>query len=156
MDRLKTLLSFQGRATRLEYWRWFLMSSVLTAGLFVASISIALTEAPGSKILAGVLLAGVPLLLWPGLAVSVRRLHDRNKSGWWAALFWGMPIVANALASGWIRQGGGAIGALLALVTMIVGLWGLVELGFLRGARGLNSYGAEPTTRPRARRVVPA
>ena len=34
------------------------------------------------------------LLLWPCLAVSVKRCHDRNRSGLWLVAFWGPALVS--------------------------------------------------------------
>jgi uncharacterized membrane protein YhaH (DUF805 family) len=63
---------FSGRATRPEYW-WFFLFQV---GVFLVTITI-------WDLLYYV--AFVALLL-PGLAVGARRLHDINKSGWFLAL----------------------------------------------------------------------
>ncbi len=71
-------VNFQGRALRSEYWYWVLFAVLV--GLV-------------SKVLDAVLFGGGPngplnliaslALFLPGLAVSVRRLHDVNRSGWW-------------------------------------------------------------------------
>jgi uncharacterized membrane protein YhaH (DUF805 family) len=57
------------------------------------------------------------LVIWPSLAVSIKRWHDRGKSGWWV---------------------------LIALVPLIGGLWALIETGFLPGTSGTNQYGPDP------------
>lgn len=67
-------VGFSGRASRSEYWFWTLFSilcnvataiidSALTIGFFSIIVSLA--------------------LFLPGLAVSVRRLHDIDRTGWW-------------------------------------------------------------------------
>jgi hypothetical protein len=56
-------------------------------------------------------------LLWPVLAVYVKRCHDRDKSGWWLLL--------------------------LAIPCLGV-LWWLIDLGLLEGTPGPNSYGVSP------------
>jgi uncharacterized membrane protein YhaH (DUF805 family) len=56
-------------------------------------------------------------LLWPSVAIAIKRWHDRGKSGWWMLIFF-VPIV------GWI--------------------WGGIELGFLKGTDGPNEYGPDP------------
>jgi len=72
---------FDGRASRSEYWYWFLFTFVagFAAG-FIAGV-------PGisEDVLAGV--AWLVLLL-PSLAVGVRRLHDMGRSG--GNLFWAL------------------------------------------------------------------
>jgi uncharacterized membrane protein YhaH (DUF805 family) len=60
---------FSGRATRPEFW-WFFLFQVL------ASLGASLI----GEWLNGVV---VLLLLLPGLAVGTRRLHDLGKTGWW-------------------------------------------------------------------------
>ena len=55
---------------------------------------------------------------YPQFAIAVKRLHDRNKSARWLILLF-VPIVG--------------------------ALWMLVELGFLRGTRGINKWGDDPT-----------
>jgi uncharacterized membrane protein YhaH (DUF805 family) len=49
-------------------------------------------------------LFGLATLL-PGLAVSVRRLHDTNRSGWWI-LLWFIPLIGIiVLIVWWVQQG---------------------------------------------------
>jgi len=60
---------FSGRASRSEYW-WFQLFSVL-APVAAGAISLGLGTAVQV------------VLIVPGLATSVRRLHDVGRSGWW-------------------------------------------------------------------------
>ena len=69
---------FRGRARRSEYW-WFVLFFVLVY-LGAALIDGILFGFP--LLVVGVLLG----LFVPNLAVSVRRLHDTNRSGWWLLL----------------------------------------------------------------------
>ncbi|GAA1848709.1 DUF805 domain-containing protein [Microlunatus capsulatus] len=85
---------FSGRATRSEYWWWTLIASVISAVLQVGG-----TLALGGTLLPGLdgtlpdlrtfLVPLIPSLVWslavlvPGIALTVRRLHDGNRSGWW-------------------------------------------------------------------------
>lgn len=74
-------IDFSGRASRSEYW-WFIAFSALV-GFVTGILDFALF--PRSQI--GALnVAGSLFLFLPGLAVGVRRLHDRNLSGWWLLL----------------------------------------------------------------------
>ena len=76
---------FDGRATRSEYW-WFQLFNVLVV-LAGYAVLIAGYAAGRSTVL--VSLALVALVIYsiatfiPGLAVTVRRLHDTDRSGWW-------------------------------------------------------------------------
>lgn len=71
--------SFRGRATRSEFWGFSVMAVVV---IFVALvIDSTYISGPGSK---SAPFAGFVVLahLLPTLAVSVRRLHDTDRSGW--------------------------------------------------------------------------
>ena len=68
-------VNFNGRARRSAYWYWTLFS--VLASIAANIIDAVIGSAP---IFSG--LVGLALLL-PGLAVSVRRLHDTDRSGWW-------------------------------------------------------------------------
>lgn len=72
---LKKYMEFTGRSRRKEYWMFVLFNLIIAIGLGVIE---AILGIPG--ILS--LLYGLAVLL-PGIAVSIRRLHDTNRSGWW-------------------------------------------------------------------------
>lgn len=93
---------FRGRAPRSEYWYFVLFEMLLLGSCFVlARVFDAIrgdeVAGPAFGILAVVALLGFIL---PGLAVTVRRLHDTNNSGWWylLALF---PYVGGLILFGW-------------------------------------------------------
>ena len=74
----------EGRASRSEYWYWVLF--VIILDLFVDYLDATIAGVPWleyEKLYGplGIVLTVITFL--PGLAVSVRRLHDVNKSGWW-------------------------------------------------------------------------
>jgi uncharacterized membrane protein YhaH (DUF805 family) len=75
LDVLKKYAEFSGRARRKEYWMFFLF-------YFLIAIAIGIVEA---VIHTGGILGGIYALamLIPGLAVTVRRLHDTGRTGWW-------------------------------------------------------------------------
>lgn len=78
--REKFLTTF-GRASRSEYW-WFALFN-LTA---IVGILLVASTVLGDTV--GIFLAGTAglILLIPSLTVAIRRLHDRNMSGWWLLL----------------------------------------------------------------------
>ena len=86
---LSQYATFSGRARRSEYWYFTLFNALL--GFVIGVIGAFLGETFTNILTVLVTLA----LLAPGLAVSVRRLHDIGKSGW-ALLFALIPVV------GWI------------------------------------------------------
>jgi uncharacterized membrane protein YhaH (DUF805 family) len=107
---------FTGRANRSEYWYYTLFSIIFS---IVASM---IDNALNLKFGTGLTNSGVVSSLYslalfiPGLAVSVRRLHDVEKSGWYLLLVL-LPII------GWI--------------------W-LLVLYCTEGTRGTNQYGYDP------------
>lgn len=97
MEVLRKYAVFSGRARRKEYWYFALGYLVL----YVACALIDWVLGPiwsliGEDIgLFGLLLA-IGLFL-PSLAVTVRRLHDTDRSGWWILIFF-IPIVGVIVA----------------------------------------------------------
>jgi uncharacterized membrane protein YhaH (DUF805 family) len=90
---VKKYATFTGRASRSEYWWWTLISVVVTtvlnivmsvAGSAGATVNDSGAMVPGPGAMVGVIL----LVIWglavivPSLALTVRRLHDVNFSGW--------------------------------------------------------------------------
>lgn len=72
---LKKYAVFDGRARRTEYWMFVLFNIIIS---FVLGFVEGLVGGPG---VIG-MIYGLAVLI-PGIAVSVRRLHDTSRSGWW-------------------------------------------------------------------------
>ena len=79
----RNYVKFRGRATRTEYW-WFFLFTVLAQ-----SVASSINESFGN-------LVGLAVFL-PGLAVHVRRMHDTGRSGWWVGALYGS-IAATVVA----------------------------------------------------------
>jgi uncharacterized membrane protein YhaH (DUF805 family) len=79
------------------------------------------------------------------IMLGIKRLHDRDKSGWWLLLFIGAPVVLGGiqLAIDPYLEGGAAP-MLLTLASLAISVWFVVELGCLRGTVGPNQYGPDP------------
>lgn len=108
----RLLFGFDGRIGRRTWWLWGVAAMIglaiyATVLLRVAGVSAATTDTVVNL-----------LLLWPGLALSVKRWHDRDKRGWWV---------------------------LVALIPVVGWLWILVENGLLRGSAGTNRFGRAPS-----------
>lgn len=77
-DAIRTVFSkyatFSGRARRSEFWWFYLFAIIL---YIVAAI---IDAAIGNNLLWIIVALG---LIVPSLAVTVRRLHDTGRSGWW-------------------------------------------------------------------------
>jgi uncharacterized membrane protein YhaH (DUF805 family) len=80
LDVLKKYAVFQGRSRRKEYWMFSLVNLILVFGLVMIEGTMGLGMAEGLGMLSGLYML---LVLLPSLAVSVRRLHDTGRSGWW-------------------------------------------------------------------------
>jgi uncharacterized membrane protein YhaH (DUF805 family) len=99
-------VNFSSRACRSEYWFWTLFAFILS---IVATLSRMFATMGAAS-----LIIGLGLLL-PGLAMSVRRLHDIDRTGWW-----------------------------LLLILTGIGVIVLLIFACLPGTEGPNSYGADP------------
>lgn len=90
VDAVKTCLSdyatFSGRASRSEYWFMVLFAVLfqIVVDLLCGFVGYAFGDVPGliSGLTIGIIVSGLFLFL-PMLAVTVRRLHDTDHSGWW-------------------------------------------------------------------------
>ncbi len=78
---LKKYVDFNGRARRKEYWFFVLFNLIISCVLSAIDVFIGTySSSAGIGLLAG--LYGLAVLL-PGIGVTVRRLHDTGRSGWW-------------------------------------------------------------------------
>ena len=111
MPPAQIFFSLTGRISRRVFWLWGVGTMVAVS--VAASLLLGIAGV-GDEQIAMIVNA---LMFWPGLAISVKRWHDRDKSGWWV---------------------------LINLVPFIGWLWALIENGFLRGTAGPNRYGADP------------
>ena len=132
---LRRYAEFSGRSRRKEYWMFFLFVFLVYAvfgGLMFSAIWPAVTT--GSTVPWGemnavgwlgliILVVFTLAIFIPGLAVTVRRFHDRDMSGWWYLGF-----------------------AVLGQIPKIGGLFSVAMLVLmaLPGTPGPNRYGADP------------
>ena len=154
MKLQKILFSFDGRIGRRTYW---LATLALIAAVLVLTFAPFLLNSEAAAVLLLVFSQFIWLLsLWPILAVGAKRLHDRNKNGWWLLVFWLLPF-ALVVAGFSIalfddprtgRSGDFSTGLILVLASLPPAIWGIVELGILPGTRGPNRYGADPAQPP--------
>ena len=91
LEGFKKYADFSGRARRKEYWYFYLFNTI--ASLVLALIDMMLFDAEGVGLLGGLYSLAVII---PGIAVTVRRLHDIGRSGWW--LFIGLIPFVGAIA----------------------------------------------------------
>ncbi|HSF78165.1 MAG TPA: DUF805 domain-containing protein [Steroidobacteraceae bacterium] len=84
LEALRKYAVFEGRARRMEYWMFVLINCLIVVVLSVVDTVVGLFSL-GNSVGA---LTGLYWLvvLVPSVAVTVRRLHDTDRSGWWALL----------------------------------------------------------------------
>jgi uncharacterized membrane protein YhaH (DUF805 family) len=90
-------------------------------------------------------LVGNALLIWVYFATSIKRLHDRDKSGWWLVPFFAVPGLYNQFAE---RLPDSPADLPLAIAVAGLGLWGFVEMYGLNGSPKTNRFGADPLAPP--------
>lgn len=134
---LKRYAEFTGRSRRTEFWMFALLNIIVSVILAVLVLvvgggaSLGGMDSDDPFAAYGALFGGVGLLfvVWglailiPSIAVAVRRLHDRDMSGWWYLGF----IVASAIPFV------GFIASIAFIVIMA-----------LPGTPGPNRFGADP------------
>lgn len=143
--------AFQGRVPRQAFWIGIVVLILLSIGLVTVIsqvMGVTLQQHLNQSPEAGrVNMIASILLLFPSLAVFIKRLHDRDRTGWWMALVYGLS------ALGYVLEMAGLAGTVeapsqlyivLGLVTLVANLWLLVECGFLKGTPGENRFGPDP------------
>jgi uncharacterized membrane protein YhaH (DUF805 family) len=95
-------------------------------------------------------LFGMTTLMWVFLAIAVKRLHDRNRSGWWILPFFVLPSFSNEIVQ-WLP--GTMLDLPVSVALFILSIWGFIELGFLRGTDGANRFGLDPLAEDEDARV---
>jgi uncharacterized membrane protein YhaH (DUF805 family) len=127
---LNQYVDFRGRARRREFWMFWLVTVIVVAVLGVIDSLLHTDNAMGAQHRNGIfdgiflfpssvgLISGIYVLLTflPTLAVMVRRLHDRDHTGWWV----------------------------LILLIPIIGFLVMLVFTLSEGTRGPNRHGADP------------
>jgi uncharacterized membrane protein YhaH (DUF805 family) len=91
---LRRYAEFEGRSRRKEYWMFVLLQWLVACAIGLLVILLYLTTTTETQMMAVLtpvlILAGLFSLfcLIPGIAVTIRRLHDTDRSGW--NLLWGL------------------------------------------------------------------
>ena len=127
---------FEGRASRSEFW-WYILALLIVALLIgVALLPLSFIPYALNIAIYGFIIA----ILTPTLAVTVRRLHDTERSAWWALCY-----VPSGIGD-FLVLAGAPIHDTVALTAAIIGrilLIVLIILMALPGTSGDNKYGAD-------------
>ena len=92
---LRKYADFNGRARRMEYWPFSLVTMFIRVFLQLLALAASSSDPEAASGFSGLSALFTLGLLLPSLGVGVRRLHDTDRSGWWI-LIGVIPIV------GWI------------------------------------------------------
>ncbi len=124
------LFGFEGRTRRLHYWLasfgagfalsvFYLVVFMVLFGVARTTDDVGATMSSPAMIAVLLVLTTAYLVLafWIGLALQIKRWHDRDKSGVWV---------------------------LIAFIPFVGPIWALIECGFLDGTEGPNRFGPSP------------
>jgi uncharacterized membrane protein YhaH (DUF805 family) len=153
MDFRYLYTSFEGRINRKPFW---IASLIMMAAAIVVTMVIVMPTtmmSPGLGIFLSLIIWLA--LLYPVVALGVKRLHDRGKPGHLMAVFLAPSVImqlgdllgitgSTQVVGGEIIHLPNMLGWLLIVVSLGVAIWALVELGFLKGTTGPNAYGPDP------------
>ena len=161
MTLTQLLFSFKGRINRKPWWVASLAAG-FTASLLTAILE-ALAHSSGETIInpvthtfepTGILGLAISVIglvnAWIAFALSVKRLHDRDRGGWW--LLWQILVITVAVilivvAIAVPKEQGAlwyALAGAAGLAAFAISVWLFIEIGFLRGTQGPNRFGPDP------------
>ncbi len=150
LDVLKKYAVFSGRARRKEYWFFVLFNAIAGILLMVVDVMVG-TYDPETQ--SGVISSLYSLAVFiPSIAVTVRRLHDTDRSGWWVMLPIGV-LIGGGILLAVTLSGNQNAEQLSPAASVVMGLFGLTVLGsfialfvfmVLDGTTGSNRFGEDP------------
>jgi len=161
MSLTNLLLSFKGRINRKPWWLATIAAGLATS-IITAIIEIIARSSGQTAIdpvtnqveptgIFGVLVGIVGLVnMWIAFALGAKRLHDRDRTGWW--LIWQLLILVLAVmlvvVAVTVPQEQRAVWYALAgaagLAAFVISVWLFVQIGFLCGTSGPNRFGPDP------------
>jgi uncharacterized membrane protein YhaH (DUF805 family) len=107
------LLSPSGRISRSQYWlKWALP----VAAIVIVLILLVFAASDDPRLITFIIPIVELIVLWPSIAILIKRSHDRNRSGWFILLF----------------------------LVPFLNFWPFIELLFMRGTIGSNRFGPDP------------
>jgi len=156
-NAMRRYFEFSGRSSRSEFWFFVLFMVILLVIASIIDQFVLGSEGPGILYF---IVAIVHLI--PGIAVSVRRLHDIDRTGLWVLLFWLVPIVVSligmiflggsifmmmsgdsaGMAAGFATMGAGFL--LIAVIDLAIAIIAIVFY-VTPGTLGPNTYGPPPS-----------
>ena len=155
---LKRYADFSGRSRRMEFWMWVVFQVLIFFVFIILVIALGGAMVMSGDIRGGMAMGGIILILYllysvmqlaflvPGLAVTIRRLHDTNRSGWWILVavipyaILGFMMARSATSTDMSGQASVGLFGIIALIGGVV----LLVFMILAGTAGDNRYGPDP------------
>jgi uncharacterized membrane protein YhaH (DUF805 family) len=128
---------FEGRARRREYWYFILFTSIIGIILNAADMATGtIYNREDIGLFGGIF--GLAVFI-PSITVTVRRLHDTDRSGWWSLIAFipsiGLIILRTDRSDWW---------SLIAFIPLLIGSIILLVFTVQEGTQGENRYGGDP------------
>ena len=152
-------VGFDGRINRQKWWicviilavAGFILNWILGMVMGNGSMSLEQLMDPATMQKLGWqgLIVGI-ILAYPYIALTIKRRHDRGNNGYDAVGLIVLGLVYNLLQALGIvggmgnMTGGFGLGAIVSLIFLVYAIYILVQVGFLKGTAGPNSYGPDP------------
>ena len=117
MNIKQFLFSWEGRISRSNIWlKYFVPYFIITIILSTLDNLLGFIIQSNGQPIPVLTTVFTLLFIYPSIIISIKRCHDRNRSGWF----------------------------LLLSIIPLVNIWILIELYFLKGTLGNNKYGSDP------------
>lgn len=138
MNFTNLLFSYQGRVNRGKFW----LTALIYFGVGIILAIIQLIPILGQLV---ALVVNIAVMV-SGIFVGIKRLHDRDKSGWWLLPYYFVPFILFGVG-GYLALAAEEMTSASMLFLLLGGavmLWVFIDLGCLRGTIGPNQYGPDP------------
>jgi uncharacterized membrane protein YhaH (DUF805 family) len=169
MDFMNLYTNFSGRIGRQSWWIGTIILLVVAViiSFFVMpligmSMMAGFDPTAGADAIPGMMrkaaiiqIVITAIFAYPATALMKKRLNDRDRPAWYVYVFWA-PTVLNLLLGltglshtmtdmgGMMMPQPSGLGWVVNIASLAIGIWALVELGFLRGTQGPNQHGPDP------------
>src|SRR5262249_14942364 len=147
---------FTGRINRAKWWLGSIILAVVSLILYfilaaIFGVSDPTQMAANMRTIWIIQLILIVIIRYPTTALMMKRLNDRDRPNYFAYVFWAPTIllILGGLAGltmttmdveGTVVPTLSALGLVLTLASLAIGIWALVELGILKGTDGPNQY----------------
>ncbi|MGE0006720.1 MAG: DUF805 domain-containing protein [Parvibaculaceae bacterium] len=166
MNIMSIFTGFAGRINRAKWWIGTVILIIVAtivyfilAGIFGATPPTDPAQVSSFlRSIAIMQLIVLAIIAYPATAMWIKRLNDRDRPSWFAYIFWAPTVLSVlggllGLTMTTTDMGGismptqTGLGWVLALASLAVGIWALVEMGILKGTDGPNQHGPDPLAR---------